>query len=67
MLNRIYATAFNKQADSDAHITKLEAKLRDHNKLGRELELFTTVESIGQGLLFYYQRSKSYPITTTFC
>ena len=51
MLQRIYGTAFEKKADLEEYITKLEeAKKRDHNKLGRELELFTTVETIGQGL-----------------
>ncbi len=51
MLQRIYGTAFTKQADLDAHLEALEeAKRRDHNKLGRDLELFTTVDYIGQGL-----------------
>jgi len=51
MLQRIYGTAFEKKADLDAYLTQLEeAKKRDHNKLGRELELFTTVDVIGQGL-----------------
>ncbi len=51
MLQRIYGTAFEKKADLDAYIAQLEeAKKRDHNKLGRELELFTTVDIIGQGL-----------------
>ena len=51
MLARIYATAFNKKADLTAHIEALEeAKKRDHNKLGRELKLFTTDEKVGQGL-----------------
>ena len=51
MLQRIYGTAFEKKADLDEYITALEeAKKRDHNKLGRELELFTTVDIIGQGL-----------------
>ncbi len=51
MLQRIYGTAFEKKADLDAYLTALEeAKKRDHNKLGRELELFTTVDVIGQGL-----------------
>lgn len=51
MLCRVYGTAFDKQADLDEYLTKLEeAKKRDHNKLGRELELFTTVDIIGQGL-----------------
>ncbi len=51
MLQRIYGTAFPKKKDLDDHIARLEeAKKRDHNKLGRELEIFTTVEEIGQGL-----------------
>ena len=51
MLQRIYGTAFTKQADLDAHLEAIEeAKKRDHNKLGRELEIFTTVDCIGQGL-----------------
>ena len=51
MLQRIYATAFPKQSALDEHLTMLEeARKRDHNKLGRELELFTTSELIGQGL-----------------
>jgi threonyl-tRNA synthetase len=51
MLSRIYGTAFPKAAQLEEHLIKLEeAKKRDHNKLGRELELFTTSEVIGQGL-----------------
>ena len=51
MLTRIYGTAFPKKSDLDEYLEMLEeAKKRDHNKLGRELELFTTVDSIGQGL-----------------
>lgn len=51
MLQRIYGISFPKSADLQAHLEKLEeAKKRDHNKLGRELELFTTVDVIGQGL-----------------
>lgn len=51
MLQRIYGTAFPKKSELDEYVTKLEeAKKRDHNKLGRELELFTTAEEIGQGL-----------------
>jgi threonyl-tRNA synthetase len=50
-LQRIYATAFNKKDELKAYLEKLEdAKLRDHNKLGREMGLFTTVDVIGQGL-----------------
>ena len=51
MLPRIYGVAFPKASELEAHLEKLEeAKKRDHNKLGRELELFTTVDVIGQGL-----------------
>ena len=51
MLQRVYGTAFPKQSELDEHLEKLEeAKKRDHNKLGRELEFFTTCEVIGQGL-----------------
>ena len=51
MLSRIYATAYPKAAELEADIKQREeAKMRDHNKLGRELELFTTVDYIGQGL-----------------
>ena len=51
MLQRIYGIAFPKQALLDEHLERIEeAKKRDHNKLGRELEIFTTVDTIGQGL-----------------
>ena len=51
MLQRVYATAFDKKEDLNAYIeAQEEAKKRDHNKLGRELELFTTADIIGQGL-----------------
>ncbi len=51
MLQRIYGTAFPKASELEAHLQQLEeAKKRDHNKLGRELELFTTSDLIGQGL-----------------
>lgn len=51
MLTRIYATAFPNKDMLDEHLKKLEdAAKRDHNKLGREMELFTTVDIIGQGL-----------------
>ncbi len=51
MLQRIYGTAFFKKDALSAYLTAVEeAKKRDHNKVGRELEYFTTVESIGQGL-----------------
>ncbi len=51
MLQRIYGTAFKTKDELEAHLTQMEeAKRRDHNKLGRELEIFTTSELIGQGL-----------------
>ena len=51
MLQRIYGTAFFKKDELEAYLAELEeAKKRDHNKLGRELELFTTSDIIGQGL-----------------
>lgn len=51
MLQRIYGTAFTNKTDLQEHLAQVEeAKKRDHNKLGRELELFTTVDVIGQGL-----------------
>ncbi len=51
MLSRIYGTAFTKNADLNAYLEAVEeAKKRDHNKLGRELKLFTTSNDIGQGL-----------------
>lgn len=50
-LTRIYGTAFDNKEDLEKHLIMLEdRKNRDHNKLGRELELFTTVDVIGQGL-----------------
>ncbi len=51
MLQRIYGTAFSKKEELAEYLEYLEnIKLRDHNKLGREMELFTTVDVIGQGL-----------------
>lgn len=51
MLCRVYGIAFPKASMLEDYINALEeAKKRDHNKLGRELELFTTVDYIGQGL-----------------
>lgn len=51
MLSRIYGTCFEKKDELDAYINQREEALkRDHNKIGRELELFTTVEEVGQGL-----------------
>lgn len=50
-LQRIYGTAFSKKEELEEYLEYLEnIKNRDHNKLGREMELFTTVDVIGQGL-----------------
>lgn len=51
MLKRVYGTAFPDKKMLEEYLTaQEEARKRDHNKLGRELELFTTVDTIGQGL-----------------
>ena len=51
MLQRIYAVAFPNKDELDEYVKQREEALkRDHNKLGRELEYFTTVDCIGQGL-----------------
>ena len=50
-LQRIYGTAYNTKEELEAYLKHLEdIKLRDHNKLGREMELFNTVDVVGQGL-----------------
>ncbi|OED34839.1 threonine--tRNA ligase [PVC group bacterium (ex Bugula neritina AB1)] len=54
MLQRIYALAFETQAELEEHLKMLEeADKRDHRKLGKSLKLFTTDESIGAGLILY--------------
>ena len=51
MLQRIYGTAYPNKDALNEYLTQVEeARKRDHNKLGRDLELFTTVDTIGQGL-----------------
>ncbi|MDD6347103.1 MAG: threonine--tRNA ligase [Lachnospiraceae bacterium] len=51
MLTRIYGAAFNTKEELEEYLKRLEeARLRDHNRLGREMGLFTTVDVIGQGL-----------------
>ncbi len=50
-LQRIYGTAYAKKDELKEHLKRLEeARMRDHNKLGREMKLFTTVDVVGQGL-----------------
>ena len=54
MLTRVYGTAYTKNADLQAHLDHLEdIKKRDHNKLGREMGIFATVDVVGQGLPTY--------------
>ncbi|WP_158736624.1 threonine--tRNA ligase [Alteribacillus sp. YIM 98480] len=51
MLQRIYGTAFFKQSELEEHLKMLEeAKERDHRKLGKELEIFSVNQKVGQGL-----------------
>ncbi len=51
MLQRVYGTAFPSKDELKAYLEQVEeAKKRDHNKIGRELEYFTTVDTVGQGL-----------------
>ena len=51
MLQRVYGTAFPSKDELKAYLERVEeAKKRDHNKIGRELEYFTTVDTVGQGL-----------------
>ncbi|MDP2956984.1 MAG: threonine--tRNA ligase, partial [Longimicrobiales bacterium] len=57
MLQRIYGTAFFKQAELDEHLQRLEeAKKRDHRRLGRELDLFSTDDRVGQGLILWHAK-----------
>jgi threonyl-tRNA synthetase len=60
MLQRIYGTAFHKAPDLEEHLTRLEeAKKRDHRVLGRELDLFSTNELVGQGLILWHARGST--------
>jgi threonyl-tRNA synthetase len=57
MLQRIYGTAWNSQAELDAHLHQLEeAQKRDHRKLGTELDLFSIEEDAGGGLVFWHPK-----------
>lgn len=68
MLTRIYGISFDKKSDLTEYLEKIEeAKKRDHNKLGRELGIFMTEETIGQGLpLLMPKGAKLYQILTRF-
>ena len=55
MLQRIYGTAFEKPSELEAYLKLLEeAKKRDHRRLGKELDLFSTVDEIGAGLILWH-------------
>ena len=57
MLQRIYGTAFDKKSDLDAYLQRLEEqKRRDHRRLGRELDLFSTHEEGGAGLVYWHPK-----------
>jgi len=57
MLQRIYATAWDSQEELDAYLHRLaEAERRDHRRLGRELDLFSTSEEIGPGLILWHPK-----------
>ena len=56
-LQRVYGTAWNTQKELDAYLERLaEAEKRDHRRLGRELDLFSVDEEIGQGLILWHPR-----------
>ncbi len=57
MLQRIYGTAWESQADLDAYLHRLEeAQKRDHRRLGRELNLFSIQEDVGAGLVLWHPK-----------
>jgi threonyl-tRNA synthetase len=57
MLQRVYATAWFKKEDLDAHLHRLEeAKRRDHRTLGAQLDLFSTDQRVGPGLILWHPR-----------
>jgi threonyl-tRNA synthetase len=57
MLQRIYGTAFEKQAELDEHLKRIEESLkRDHRRLGKELDLYSVHEEVGAGLIFWHPK-----------
>jgi threonyl-tRNA synthetase len=57
MLQRLYGTAFASEKELRVHLQQIEeAKKRDHRKLGRELDLFTTEETVGPGLVLWHPK-----------
>lgn len=56
-LQRIYGTAFPKKSELDAYLAQLEeAKKRDHRKLGKDLDLFSVSDAVGQGLILWHPK-----------
>lgn len=59
MLQRVYGTAWGTQQDLDTYLEQLEeARKRDHRKLGRELELYTISEDVGQGIPLFFPKGE---------
>ncbi len=57
MLQRVYGTAFSDKKQLNAYLTQLEeAKKRDHRKLGKELDLFSSAEQVGSGLILWHPK-----------
>jgi len=57
MLQRIYGTAFHKKSALDEHLNRLEeAKKRDHRVLGKELDLYSIQEEVGQGFVLWHPK-----------
>jgi threonyl-tRNA synthetase len=57
MLQRIYGTAWESKAELDAHLKRLEEiEKRDHRRLGRELDLYSTHEEAGAGLVYWHPK-----------
>lgn len=57
MLQRIYGTAFERRADLEAYLHRLEeARRRDHRRLGRELDLYSIADEVGPGLILWHPR-----------
>ncbi|NPV57682.1 MAG: threonine--tRNA ligase [Anaerolineae bacterium] len=57
MLQRIYGTAWNNEAELDEYLSKIEeAKRRDHRRLGKELDLYSVVDDVGAGLILWHPK-----------
>ena len=68
MLQRIYATAYWNKEDLQAYLTFIEeAEKRDHRKLGTKLDLFSTREELGGGLVLWHPNLATVPFSAAFC